>query len=304
VVVDAPIKSKKRKMFFDFIKKNVKVSQKKYNKINIFDANNEYDSFLTGSDQVFNLGCSNYDKAYFLKFVKDNKKKNSYAASFGFEKAPEKDVEEYGDLLKDFNNISIRENQGVKIVKDIVGRDAIEVLDPTMLLDKNDWSKIIKESKAKDEKYILVYGMKNADNLLVFAKKIQKLTNLPIIFIKDSLMKETDKNLTCNIKYRKDVSPAEWVELFLNSEYIVTNSFHGTAFSINFNKKFFTELLAPETKVNSRLENILDMFDLRDRQILESTIPTTEEIDYKKVNEILEEKKKISIDYLKNILAK
>jgi len=305
VVEGAPIKSKKRKQFFDFIEKNIRVSKEKYTKDTISNANDSYDLFITGSDQVFNFKCSNNDKNYFLDFVTNNGKKNSYAASFGFDKIPDEHVSEYKRLLSAFNNISVREEQGVKIVKDAVDKDAIEVLDPTLLLSGDEWKGIIKKEKIQDSGYILIYAMKPSDKLIHFADKLSKMTGLEIIFIKDALTREGHNVLKENIKYAKNVEPGKFVELFSKAEYVITNSFHGTAFSINFNKKFFTELLAPETKVNSRLENILDMLDLRDRQILSLDDVKLDEIDYERVNKVLEERKNLSIDYLtKNILAK
>lgn len=304
VIEGAPIKSRKMKQFFDFTEKNIRLSKEKYTKENISNANDIYDLFISGSDQVFNFKCSNNDKNYFLDFVTDNKKKNSYAASFGFDKIPDEHVEEYKRLLSTFNNISVREEQGVKIVKDAVQKEATEVLDPTLLLSGDEWKEIIKTPKIHDKGYILVYAMKPSDMLIHFADKLEKMTGLEILFIKDALTREGHNVLKENIRYVKHVDPAEFVELFSKAEYVITNSFHGTAFSINFNKKFFTELLAPETKVNSRLENILDMLDLRSRQILSLDNVTLDEIDYERVNNILEERKKISIDYLtKNILA-
>lgn len=302
VVGGANIKYRKKKCFFDFLEKNIKISQKKYNKSNINKSNSEYSMFLTGSDQVFNLECSNYDNAYFLDFVEDINKKNSYAASFGFDKAPEKDVEKYKELLSSFNNIAVREKQGVEIVKDIVNKEAIETLDPTLLLSADEWKSIIKKPKVKEEGYILVYAMAPSKRLIEFADKLSKMTGKEILFIKDSLTREGQNVLKGNIKYLKDVGPDEFIELFSKAEYVITNSFHGTVFSINFNKKFFMELLAPEWNVNSRLENILDMLDLRKRQIVDLNV-NLEEIDYEKVNKMLDERRKISLDYLsKNVL--
>jgi len=264
-----------------------------------------YNCFLTGSDQVFNLECSNYDENYFLDFVKENKKKNSYAASFGFDNAPENDVEKYKKLLNGFKNISVREKQGVKIAKEIADKDAVEVLDPTLLISGDEWCEIVKHTPKYSNKYILIYALKPSKMLMEFANELKRLTGYDMVFIKDSLTKEGQNVLSKDVKYVKDVDPFEFVNYFANAEYIITNSFHGTAFSINFNKKFFTELLAPETKVNSRLENILDMLDLRDRQILSLDDVKLDEIDYERVNKVLEERKNLSIDYLtKNILAK
>lgn len=303
VVMGARIKSRKRKCFYNFLKENIKVSKEKYTISNIQKANDVYDSFFTGSDQVFNLDCSNYDTNYFLEFVNDFDKKNSYAASFGFDKMPDEDVEQYKKLLSTFNNISVREKQGVKIVSDAVDKQAVEVLDPTLLVSSDEWMKIIKNPKIKEEGYILVYAMAPSPTLISFADKLANMTGRKILFIKDSLTKEGNNVLKGDIKYLKEVSPSEFIELFSKAEYVITNSFHGTAFAINFNKKFFTELLAPEWKVNSRLENILDMLDLRSRQIVNLDV-TTDEVDYEKVNNILGEKRKVSLEYISKVISK
>jgi len=298
----APIKGKKRNQFFDFIKKNIRVSNKPYTKENIVNSNEVYDYFVTGSDQVFNLECSNYDVNYFLDFVKDNKKKVSYAASFGFDEAPKEDVAEYKRLLSGFKNISVREKQGIKITKEVADKESVEVLDPTLLISGNEWREIVKDAPKYDKKYILIYALKPSNMLMEFANKLKELTGYDMIFIKDSLTKEGQNVLRKDVKYVKDVDPFEFVNYFANAEYIITNSFHGTAFSINFNKKFFTEFLDPALRVNSRLENILDMCELKNRQILSLKDLTLEEIDYKKVNSILEERKKSSIEFLSRTL--
>ena len=103
------------------------------------------------------------------------------------------------------------------------------------------------------------------------------------------------------LKYVKNVDPFEFVNYFANAEYIIKNSFHGTAFSINFNKKFFMEFLDPALRVNSRLENILTMFDLKSRKIESMDNLILEEIDYTKVNKILQGRKEFSLNYLRGI---
>lgn len=300
----APIKNKKRNQFFKFIKNNIRVSQKAYTKETLDEANNIYDLFIAGSDQVFNLDCSNYDTNYLLDFVKEDNKKTSYAASFGFDEMPKEDVKEYKRLLSGFNNISVREAQGVKIVEKAINKEAIEVLDPTLLISAEEWNQFVGKTENDKKGYILIYALLPSKTLIEFANKLQELTGLEMVFVKDSLTKEGHNILNKNVKYLKDVEPFEFVKLISNAEYVITNSFHGTAFSINFNKKFFTELLAPETKVNSRLENILDMLNLRDRQLVNLDSITLDEVDYEKVNKILDERRNKSVDYLKNILAK
>lgn len=302
VIKGANIKKQKRDMFLKFLKNNVRTSSNIYNsEEELLKANNIYGKFITGSDQVWNFKCSNSDSKYFLDFVSDESKKYSYAASFGVDKVPDEWENEYKKLLSEFNTISVREKQGVKIVKDLVNKDAEEVLDPTLLLNTEDWKKLIKND-VNFEDYILIYAMKPSEKLITFAEELSKKTDKKIVFLKDSLTKENEVRFDNDVEYDKMVSPEEFVELFMKASYVITNSFHGTAFSINFNKQFFTELLAPETKVNSRLENILDMLGLRSRQILKDSKPDTEEIDYSKVNKILEEKKAKSMEFLKKIL--
>ena len=297
----APIKNKKRNQFFRFINENIRVS-KPYTKETLSTSNEVYDCFLTGSDQVFNLECSNYDENYFLNFVNEDKKRNSYAASFGFDDAPEADVEKYKKLLTGFKNISVREKQGVKIAKEIADKDAVEVLDPTLLISGNEWREIVKHTPKYDKKYILIYALKPSEMLMEFANELKRLTGYDMVFIKDSLTKEGQNVLSKDVKYVKDVDPFEFVNYFANAEYIITNSFHGTAFSINFNKKFFTEFLDPALRVNSRLENILEMIGLKSRKIESLDSLTLADIDYTKVNQVLKERKEVSLEYLKKVI--
>jgi hypothetical protein len=255
-----------------------------------------YKAFVAGSDQVWNYSLTDYDKAYFLDFVSDPQKKNSYAASFGFDKIPDEYIEEYRVLLESFNYISVREEQGSEIIKNLLNRHAEVVLDPTMLLSKEEWGRITKEDKINKD-YILIYQLAGSQSLLDFAVKLSKQTNCKIINISDAIRKRI------KAKYFTGVGPQEFLGLFNNASYIVTNSFHGTAFSIIFNKPFFVELQPPPAKTNSRLENVLDTFDLRSRQIINGTNEDIfTNIDYVTVDKKLESERKRSLDYLKRIL--
>ena len=210
----APIKNKKRNQFFRFIKENIRVSCS-YTKETLADSNEKYDCFMTGSDQVFNLECSNYDENYFLDFVKEDKKKNSYAASFGFDTAPEEDKKKYKRLLSGFKNISVREKQGIKITEEIADKKAVEVLDPTLLISGNEWREIVKETPKYDKKYILIYALKPSNMLMEFANALKRLTGYEMVFIKDSLTKEGHNVLSKDVKYVKNVDPFEFVNYFI-----------------------------------------------------------------------------------------
>lgn len=292
-IITYPTKKKKFNKFIHFRKKYLQPVE--------FNANDQkmFDVFITGSDQVWNYRLSNFDKTYFLDFVNDNRKKNSYAASFGFSEIPEEHTELYRSLLKGFNNISIRETQGAKIIADLINQDKPVVLDPTLLLDKKQWESMfnIRRGIAINKKYILLYLMISEPAIVKFTEKLASETGYEIIYITDKLVRKL------NATYERTVSPVEWLELFLNATYIVTNSFHGVAFSINFNKEFFMGLLPSSADVNSRLENIIKLFGLEDRKITRNTqMDMKPGIDYNRVNSILQSEKVKSKEYLMKIL--
>lgn len=284
--------------FRKFTKKYITTSDRVYKDTDDLRLSNaEYNIFFTGSDQVWSYYCAGFDKAFFLDFVDDNKKKNSYAASFGVDNIPDEYIEQYINLLSNFNNISLREYQGKNIVKELINKDAEVVLDPTLLLNKDEW-KSIASPNVFNEKYILVYLLAETKSIIKFAKQLAQKKNLKIIYVHDRIFNQRGMN---NIK---KVSPEEWLNLFINAEYIVTNSFHGIAFSVNFGKNFFMEYLPEPAKVNSRLENILKMFNLENRCINSSQFSLDDKINYDNVEKILNMERNKSLTYLKKILLK
>lgn len=288
--------NKKYRAFRKFSKKYLNLSKPYYNVQELKEDVNNYDKFITGSDQVWNGNISETDPAYFLDFVNNIVKKNSYAASFGFKEIPKGKEYKYYNMLKNYNYMSIREKQGASIIKDLINKDVDVVLDPTLLLSKEQWYEIIKDyTKHKD--YILIYGFAGSENQIEFAKNLSRKTGYKIIHIANPYFRKL------GFIYERAPGPREFLGLFKNAKYIVTNSFHGTAFSINLNKEFFMELLPESSGVNSRLEDILDLFELRDRQILSTDISIIDRpIDYIKVNQILEEEREKSLAFLEKII--
>ena len=255
--------------------------------------------YITGSDQVWNYDCSDFDKTYFLDFVKDNSLKNSYSASFGFDAIPTKYVQDYKKLLENYNLISVRESKGAEIVKDLLDIDVPVTLDPTLLLTKEQWADIFCMNKI-GKKYILVYAFSVSDNMRDFINKLSAQKNLPVIILKPE--KSLSKNYGINrAVYKTLVSPEEWVNYFYNASYIVTNSFHGTAFSINFNKNFFVEFLPESAGTNSRLSNILYSLNLENR-IINSNMDVDICTDFSEVNKKLMLKREESMEFLKTIV--
>lgn len=294
-ILSYSIRKRKKKNFRRFCSDNLNLSNKVYySNEELLEANNKYDAFITGSDQVWDNKCADFDKAYFLTFVSDSSKKNSYAASFAFGKIPEGLEDEYKKRLKDFNSISVREEKGKEIFSDILNKDIHIDLDPTLLLDKEEWISYTKENN-EDEKYILIYTVNQPKELFSYAEKLSKESGYKLIYINDSLNKKV------NAEYKRGISPSEFLTLFLNSEYVLTNSFHGTVFSIIYEKKFMVEINSKKNKINYRAKNLLSMLNLEDR-ILEKNKDINNNIDYVYVKDKLDHEKKSSVKYLSSIL--
>ncbi len=275
--------------FNSFLYSNKKIFFKR----DLYSLNDKYDLFIVGSDQVWNLDLTGNDTSYFLDFVTDNYKKNAYAASFGKDRLTEEQKKIFRYFLEKFNKLSVREIQGQNIIKELIDKEIPVLLDPTMLLDKNDWENIAIFPKKNN--FILLYLMDFDRDIINFAEKFAKHKKIEIIYLSSAFRKKI------NAKYVNPI-PQEWVGYFMNAEYIVTNSFHGLCFAINFNKHFFVDLLPLPANVNSRLENILDLFNLRDRLIDNIGNDYDRLIDYEFVNKILEIEREKSINYLKEII--
>ena len=275
--------------FNSFIRQYINLSSKVVTGSDLKNISGRYDVFFTGSDQVWNYGCSGSDEAFFLDFVKDGRKKNAYAASFGTETKFEGDPFDYRTLLADFNSISVREKSGVDIVKSESGRDAQVTLDPTLLLSKEEWKPAVGKRPLK-EKYIFVYYIRESKDLLDYARKLSEKTGYKIINAKNS----KEFFLKC--------SPSDFLAWIYYADYFVTNSFHGTVFSLLFNKKFAIELDNGKT-VNNRSKELLELVGVDRTLSLENINRINEETDYVAVESIIEKERAQSVDFIKKALT-
>ena len=288
----------RKRRFKIFEKKYLNLTDELYYKEDLTRICNEYDYVITGSDQVWNYAITDTDSTYMLNFVEDSNKKISYAASFGVAQIPDELKVWYKNLLQDFKAISVREKHGQKILKEICNRDITVTLDPTLLLDKYEWGNFCYNFKERT-KYILVYSLRNSNLLNSMAKNLKIETGYDVIVL----------NPRVRYMYTKDsraiVGPEEFVNLFFNAEYVLTDSFHGTAFSINFNKKFLCELNTDKNNVNSRLESLFDLLNLKNRTIdsLQKLDKIYDNIDYNNINNILNNERRKSLNYLKMSLG-
>lgn len=266
----------------------------------LYHASLDYDVYMVGSDQVWNPGIYASLEPYFLTFAPKGKKRISYASSFGVSEIPQIAKPFYKKHLAEFSSISVRENTGVNLIKSLSGREAQWVLDPTLLLTAKDWRMVVSDCYETLPPFVLIYELTPCPYIVELAKYISKEKGLKIVRVCKSAAKE-DKDTT--ILDVTDAGPAEFLELFSKASYIVTNSFHGTAFSINFEKPFYT-VIPNRKNNNSRQLSLLEMVGLKDRMIVENaSFPDLEQnIDYHQVAEKLAKEREQSIMFLKKAI--
>ena len=257
----------------------------------------EADIYCTGSDQVWGpISLDSYDPAYFLDFTDKNDKKIAYAASFGKKQFDEASMKYYKEALNKYDIISVRENSAVSIIKDM-GIDNVEqVLDPTLLLNADEWSKLIE--KEVTGKYVLVYQIHANPEMDKYAEEFAKRVGLPILRVSFYLHQATRSG---KLVYLPDMGT--FLSYIKNATYMITDSFHGTAFAINFNTQF-VNVVHDETA--TRNQSLLQLTGLIDRIITDKSDFSIidKKIDFEPVNAIIEENRKISIEKLKSFLTK
>ena len=239
------------------------------------------------------FNTTKYNSSFFLDFVQKDKRKISYASSVGTSELTQMQKSQMKELLSDFYAISYREYSTKNIFNDL----EIEgewVLDPTLLLDQSDWHSIAANKKLPSD-YLLLYWFGNPKSIMTEAKRIAKERNLKIVRISTILRKYKNDEI---VEYFP--SPERFIQLFENAKFVITNSFHGTAFSINFNKQFYSK---PAKQNDDRFYNLFKMFDIFDRDILEKFKPLSDnDISYGKINKRLDEMRNISYGFLEKSL--
>lgn len=275
----------RRKNLDDFFFKKTPHTLQHYNSETIKNTEKDFDIFIAGSDQIwcprYNLG----DMNFLLSFVKDNKKKFSYAASFGFSSIDSKYEETYKQCLNSFNKVLVRETEGARIVKQLTQRNAEVVLDPTFLLNIKQWSSIAHYPFKKKIKYILCFKILSVSP--AYQKLIDHLsllTGYHVIVIDTSYRYKPIKG-----ELYSTAGPEEFLGLIKEAQLVVTNSFHATVFSIIFNKNFYTVL--NENGLNSRMTDLATKLRLSHRMFdNKSELPTLTNlnIDYQEVNNRLD----------------
>ena len=304
IIIRFPFLFLQRKVFSDFIKENIPISKLYKTKDELYNTSNKYDVYITGSDQVWNIDYNgDTQELYYLSFAPKNSIKIACSASFGKASITDKkDIEIIGKTLKDFKAISVREDTGLKILCEAGISNALHTVDPIFLYNKDMWMEQFGFQNLILQPYILIYALDNEeDRLIKYAHRIATTKGYKVALISFDNRRRNKKNVDYCF-YNK--SPEYFINLFSNAEYIVTNSFHGVAFSINFEKQF---IAVSRKAYNTRIESILKMFNLKSRLIernkdLELDI-ALREINYSNIHFKIEEQREKLKKFLLDNLA-
>lgn len=296
--------AERNRKYEEFYKKNLKVGSQYYtNSTQIKADPPKYDAYIVGSDQTWNPYVANNPEAFYLTFVTDNKKKGSYAPSIAVTQLTKEQQEMFCVRLAGFEFLSCRESTGAKLLSETLQRFVESVLDPTLLLDSEEWS-VVSDDVDTSTPYILTYFLGDVLEHRDFVKKLSDKTGLKVLAIPVSYL-DID-----NSQYEKCwVGPGEFLTLIRNAEYVCTDSFHGTMFSINFGVKFYSFCKTKDAKKsseNSRLYSSLELFGLSNRLITlgnaADELEKLDAIDYDSVYLILNQERKRSTEYLEKML--
>ena len=280
------IEGQKRKALFDdFRQKYMQISRPYLPTENIDE---QYDCFLAGSDQIWNFRIPGADARYFLPFARPEKR-YSYAASFGADALPEKAIPWVSRQLSAFHGISVREESGCGIVRQLTGREAEVCLDPTLLLERSAWEALMPQQST--EPYFLLFLLKYDEDLAAKAREAAEKEGVSLRIVAASFMPQM------GISAWNTTGVTDWLCAIRDAQCVFTNTFHGMAFSLIFGKRLRVQLLGGElSSRNGRLEELLAFLDLSEatQRIVEP--------DYHKVWKTLEPRRSASLAYLRGIM--
>ena len=254
------------------------------------------DIYMTGSDQVWNfVHNEGYDYHYFFDGIKG--KKVAFAASIGMNTLATEEAKILKEKLLDYDKITVREDRAVELLQEI-GIKSEQIIDPTLLLNKDQWKQYMSEP-VFNEPYVLVYHPYNIvdiQKIYDVARKVANKKNLKVVSFlwwERHPIKQADKTIF-------NASPGEFLSLMYHADYVITNSFHGTAFSINFNKQFW--VFSP-SKFSSRITSLVNMLGIENRlinaQIEDKDIDSI--IEYKGINAQLDSERARAMQFLKSL---
>ncbi len=281
--------------FEDFYTNQFDRTKKVYTKDNFNEVvkDEKLDGFLCGSDTIFCVDEFGIDDGYYANYdCMKNGYTVSYAASFGDSHFNEETYKLLDERLGNFKAIGIRESGMVPYIKERVNVPVSKVIDPTLLLKAEDYKKITTKDQ-KREKYLLLYARRYNPKMSEFAERIAKENNWKVIEIS---LRATNKDIH---EMRYDAGVDEFLELVKNAEYLVTNSYHGMIFAVQFRKQF---VVFSREQCDTKISELLETMGLTDRMLINGEENYNPEIDYDLVHNRIDKFRKESLEFLKNEL--
>ena len=287
-----------------FKKRNFRLSNRPIHKsVDLSDA--DYDIVVAGSDQIWNITIADGDDAYFLSWVK-NARKVAYAPSFGAKNIAEfaDDPTRYADYLRGFSNLSIRERNGLEWLQNLTGKSAELLLDPTLLLNQDDYAEIESHELKLLPRYIFYYSPGYSRDINKLVHRISQKYKLPVIAFNTKTFYVKGMQFS-GFKLPEIENPSTYLQLIKNAEIIITTSFHGTVFSTIYRKKFWTVKNGGMFGNDDRVKTLMHLLDLEDRMIpieFDGVFDYLKEKDYDRYERLLEKEQEKAYKYLKKAL--
>lgn len=293
-IVYFPSKFRQKKVFGDFLKKYINLTEYSYRNISDFEKHPCIaDIYCTGSDQVWNSGWNRGVKEeFFLTFVKDGEKKISYAASIGKEEIEEDEKIKIKRYLSTYSAVSVRERSSVNLLNTIGIQDVNLVIDPTLQLSQKEWRALIKTKVRKYSNYVLLIQLNRNRKFDIFAQRFAKENNKTLLRL---CLRFDQVVLPGKAVAIPDVTDYLW--LIDNADFVLTDSFHAVSFSLNFEKNFYAVL---PNKYSSRIISILKDLDLEKRIVIDYALSSEQvrDIEYSKVNKKIAKLRQQSDKYI------
>lgn len=284
--------SKRKKEYDRFTRELLPITETRYASNEELKRNPpEADAYFAGSDQIWNaLFPNGRDPAFYLDFVPEGKVKASYAASFATDSIPEAWRNQIQQWIRGLDYVSVRESSGVKLVENMGISGAVQVLDPVFLLSAAQWERVEKKTNSA-EPYVLVYDFDQNLAISKFAKQMVEKNGWKIYSI-----------LPCSYCDRcfSEEGPQAFINLVHNAQFVVSNSFHATAFSLIFHKQF--AVFDRQEAINTRMRDLVDLAGINDRLLAANQTEVPSNIDYGEVQRKLDDAIMQSKEYIDRVL--
>lgn len=287
---------KRKRLFDEFTKRYLKLTSKRYYSNEELKRNPpQADVYIAGSDQIWNTLFQNgRDAAFYLDFAPPFAKRVSYAASFATEDVADEYKPFVRRMLQNFDGISVRERSSLPLLASLGRQDGVAVCDPVLLLSRIQWNKLLTTERC-EERYLLIYDAEKSIELKRIGQRIAKEKGLKVYNISAFSIDYADKDFWIS-------SPLDFIRLIRDAEYVISNSFHASAFSMIFERDFC--VVNRSECINERMKSLLSSFGLTDRLVKDYSDSLLYPINYGIVNNLLQKEMDDSKSYLRNIISK